>query len=197
MTPTVTLTLPAAWLRGATSCALYPMAGVQVLDIISFDLIDGQPVLRYPPAELAQANRKETPMLKLQPDARTWPERLAVQRETFAAALADLGLLAAALAERDDLPEPGAPRSTALHLRDVRLSLSRLIDMTRQAQREHRRGDIGSATDTLTACYALIGGELALRLRVWRASETDPTLTAALDAWLIVLDHLEDPEVRA
>lgn len=52
MTDTLTLTLPAAWLRDATSCTLYPMAGVQVLDIISFDIVDGQPVLRHPPAEL-------------------------------------------------------------------------------------------------------------------------------------------------
>lgn len=61
MTPTVTLTLPAAWLKGATSCALYPMVGVQVLDIISFDLIDGQPVLRYPPAELAPSQPQGDP----------------------------------------------------------------------------------------------------------------------------------------
>lgn len=54
MTDLITLTLPAAWLNGATTCALYPMCGVQVLDIISFDIVDGQPVLRHPPAELAQ-----------------------------------------------------------------------------------------------------------------------------------------------
>ena len=48
MTPTVTLTLPAAWLQGATSCALYTLHNMQVIDIISFDIVDGQPVLRHP-----------------------------------------------------------------------------------------------------------------------------------------------------
>lgn len=61
MTDLITLTLPAAWLNGATSCALYLMAGVQVLDIISFDIVDGQPVLRHPPTELAPVQQQGTP----------------------------------------------------------------------------------------------------------------------------------------
>ena len=49
MTDLVTLSLPAAWLNGATSCALYVFSGV-AFDIIQFDMVAGQPVLRYPPA---------------------------------------------------------------------------------------------------------------------------------------------------
>lgn len=52
MTRTVTLTLPASWLANADSLALYPMQGVRVLDIISFDLVDGQPVPRVHAPEL-------------------------------------------------------------------------------------------------------------------------------------------------
>ena len=57
MTPTVTLTLPAAWLKDATSCALYVFSGV-AFDIIQFDMVAGQPVLRYPPAALVPAEEK-------------------------------------------------------------------------------------------------------------------------------------------
>lgn len=60
VTDLITLTLPAAWLNGATSCALYPMAGTRVLDIISFDIVNGQPVLRHPPADLTLVQQKGT-----------------------------------------------------------------------------------------------------------------------------------------
>lgn len=128
-------------------------------------------------------------MLKLQPDTTTWPQRLATQRAAFDALTADLGALAATIQEQSPA-DLGENKSTAVHLRDVRLSLSRLLDMAKQAQREYRRGDLGSAADTLTACYALIGGELALRLRVWRASEPpDSPLLPALDTWLATIEQ--------
>lgn len=47
MTDLITLTLPAVYLKNATSCALYIMHNMQVIDIVSFDVVDGQPVLRY------------------------------------------------------------------------------------------------------------------------------------------------------
>lgn len=128
-------------------------------------------------------------MLQLQPDA-TWSERLATQRAAFDGLMADLAALGAAIEERRG---PSEPRSTVLHLRDVRMTLARVLDMSKQAQREYRRGDVGTARDTLTACYAIIGGELALRLRVWRASEPpDSPLVPELDAWLAAIEtHLE------
>ena len=47
MTDLITLTLPAAWLKDATSCALYVFSGT-AFDVVQFDIVDGQPVLRYP-----------------------------------------------------------------------------------------------------------------------------------------------------
>lgn len=125
-------------------------------------------------------------MLKLQPDTPTWPERLATQRQGFAAVLTDLRRLADAVQAADS---QGDPRSTATHHRDVRLTLSKIMDMTLQADREVKRGDIGSATDTLTACWAVIGGELTLRLRAWLNTETNPSLRAELATWLVLIEQ--------
>lgn len=125
-------------------------------------------------------------MLKLQPDA-TWPQRLATQRQGFTAVLTDLRRHAAAVQSAD---VAGEARSTATHHRDLRQTLSKIMDMTLQADREVRRGDIGAARDTLAACYAIIGGELTLRLRVWRAGEppTSP-IAAELDAWITAIEQ--------
>ena len=51
MTDLITLTLPAAWLKDATSCALYVFSGT-AFDVVQFDIVDGQPVLRPVPAAL-------------------------------------------------------------------------------------------------------------------------------------------------
>ena len=57
MTDLITFTVPAVYLNGATSCALYVFSGT-AFDVVQFDIVDGQPVLRPVPAALEHLRQK-------------------------------------------------------------------------------------------------------------------------------------------